>query len=129
MSAEAIRNTLARYCHTCDDGRFDEFGELFEPDGVFAVQGMDPVAGQDAIRAFMEAAQPPERRGKHLCGIPLVAVDDNGDTASASTDFVFVGRAEDGGGWSVVAVGRYEDRLVRSSDGAWRFARRTITML
>lgn len=120
----AIRRTLAQYCQTCDDGRFEEFGDLFVEDGVLDVGGREPIVGRQSIRAFMARAQPPERRGKHLCGMPVIDID--GDEATASTDFVFVARTGDGGR-AVTAMGRYHDRLLRDH-GAWRFAQRTIAL-
>lgn len=120
---EEIRRTLALYCQTCDDGRFAEFAELFGEDAQFTVGSSDPVVGREAIRTFMETAQPPERRGKHLCGEP--AIDFHDATATATTDFVFVSRSLSAG-WSITATGRYLDELVRHDDGRWRFRSRTI---
>ena len=123
---EAIRRTLAGYCQTCDDGRFEEFASLFAVSAVFHVPPGDPVQGREAIRKFMEAAQPPEARGKHLCGEPLITL--SGDEAEVTTDFVFVGRRGDRG-WSITTTGRYHDTLARDPDGMWRFTTRTIFML
>jgi 3-phenylpropionate/cinnamic acid dioxygenase small subunit len=123
---EGIRRTLASYCQTCDDGRFDEFAALFAREASFQVGDESPVVGREAIAAFMERAQPPGRRGKHLCGEPLISLD--GDVAVVATDFVFVGRVGETG-WSVVAAGRYDDRLVSESGGGWLFASRTINLL
>jgi uncharacterized protein (TIGR02246 family) len=125
--ADAVRNTVARYGHLCDDGRFEEFAELFAEDAEFVVPGRT-AKGRAAIQAFMEAAQPPERRGKHLCAAP--AVDLDGDTATAVTDFAFLAPAE--GGFAVTSAGRYHDRLVRAAPGganAWVFAERRIELL
>ena len=123
---EAIRRTLAAYCQTCDDGRFDEFVALFADDAVFAVPPGAPAEGREAIRGFMEAGYTPDVRGKHLLGEPLITV--SGSSAAALTDFVFVGR-RDGGDWGIVTTGRYDDELRRTPDGTWLFTRRTISML
>jgi 3-phenylpropionate/cinnamic acid dioxygenase small subunit len=123
---EAIRRTLAAYCQTCDDGRFADFADLFAKDAVYHLPG-GAVEGREAIRAAIEAAQPPERRGKHLCGEPLIDLGPEHGEAVAATDFVFIGRNGDGG-WQVSIPGRYHDRLVREGD-VWRFAERRITML
>src|SRR4029077_12014451 len=50
---EAIREPVAAYAHCADSGRFDEFAELFAPDGVLEVRGQEPVQGRDAIRAYL----------------------------------------------------------------------------
>ena len=55
---------------------------------------------------------------------PLVEVD--GQSASASTNYMFV--RPTGDGMAIVAAGRYHDQLV-SDGGRWRFAERKITIL
>ncbi len=117
---EAIGRTLAQYCQFCDDGRFDEWEALFTEDSTFSVQGNEQV-GRTAIRQFIEAGQPPERRGRHLCGNSLIDVD--GDRASVATDYIFVSRALE-----VLSAGRYLDVLVRDGD-RWLFAERRIQFL
>jgi 3-phenylpropionate/cinnamic acid dioxygenase small subunit len=120
---ESVRRTLALYCQLCDDGRFDEWADLYTDDARFSVLGGHH-DGRAAIRAFIEAGQPPERRGKHVCANPVVEV--RGDEASARTDYVFVARAD--GGFAITSAGRYHDRLVRDGD-RWRFAERRIVFL
>lgn len=123
--AEAgIRRTLARYCQLCDDGDFDAFAHLFRPDATFSVLGTDHL-GQDAIKAFMTKAQPPEARGKHFLGQSTLDVD--GDTATGVTDYTFVVKRD--GTYAITSAGRYHDTLVRGDDGEWRFASRGIVFL
>jgi uncharacterized protein (TIGR02246 family) len=126
VTEDAIRRVLASYGQTCDDGRFDEFATLFAADATFQALPGEPVRGRDAIRDFMAAAYTPEVRGKHLLGEPLITAD--GDTATAATDFAFMGRTAEGG-WAVTVVGRYQDDFARGEDGAWRFTRHVIAML
>jgi uncharacterized protein (TIGR02246 family) len=121
---EAIRRTLAEYCQFCDDGRFEDFAGLFATDATFHV--LDKThEGRNQIRAFMEKAQPPERRGRHVCSNTVIDV--SGDTARVFTDYVFVSRT-DGEGFAITSVGRYHDRLVKEHD-RWRFAERRIVFL
>jgi 3-phenylpropionate/cinnamic acid dioxygenase small subunit len=120
---ELIRRTLALYCQFCDDGRFDEWEELFVDDAVFRVLGRS-YEGRAALRDFIETGQPPDRRGKHICANSVIDLE--GDRALARTDYLFVGRVPDG--LAVTSVGRYHDVLVR--DGAvWRFATREIVFM
>jgi ketosteroid isomerase-like protein len=122
-----VLRTLSLYCQLCDDGRFDEWAELYTDDAVFTVAGRR-YEGRAAIKAFIEAGQPPERRGKHVCANPVVDLEADGVTARATTDYVFVGRGADGG-FAVTSAGRYHDRLVRADDGRWRFAERAIVFM
>jgi len=119
----AIRAVLVRYCHLCDEGRFDEWAQLFAEDATFTVLGKIHV-GREAVKGFIENAQPPERRGKHVLSEPLVELEGAG--ASAWTDYLFVGR--DDGGLSVTSTGRYHDRLAKQ-DGVWRFVNREIVFV
>ncbi len=115
---ESVRRTLARYCMLCDDGRFVEWAELFTEDTRFHVMGATQL-GRRATRAFIEAGQPPEQRGRHLTGATLVLV--HGDRARAWSDFIFVDRRG-----AVLSSGRYHDELELGADGVWRFSLREI---
>jgi 3-phenylpropionate/cinnamic acid dioxygenase small subunit len=122
---EAIRRVLSLYCHHCDDGRFDEWEQLFADDASFGVMGRTH-QGRRAIRAFIEAGQPPERRGKHVCANPVIDVDTDAGTASATTDYIFVGRVADG--LAITSAGRYLDRFERQ-DGKWLIKSRQIVFM
>ena len=126
MSEEdGIRRTLAQYCQYCDDGRFDDLADLFAKDAVYRV--MDQThEGREQIKAFMAKAQPPERRGKHVCGGSLIEIDVSGEQARAFTDYVFVAPADEG--LNVTSVGRYHDRFVKDGD-RWLFAERAIVFM
>jgi len=117
---EAIRDVLASYCQLCDDGRFAEWAELFTDDARLHVMGTTH-HGRAAVRSFIEAAQPPERRGKHLVTNVLVALD--GDRARTWSDYLFVDR-----NGTPTSVGRYHDEL-RREEGRWRFELREIVFL
>ena len=120
---DQVRRTIAAYSQHCDDGRFDQWSELFAEDARLVVAGRTN-AGRPDIRRYMESVQPPEARGKHITSNSLVEVD--GDSAVARTDYLFVRAGTEG--LTLVAAGRYHDQLVR--DGSrWRFRRREITLL
>jgi uncharacterized protein (TIGR02246 family) len=120
---DQIRRTLSEYSQQCDDGRFAEWSELFTEDARFIVSGQ-VTQGRDSIRTLMTAMMPAERRGQHVTSNSLIDVD--GDSATATTDYLFVRRTADGP--AIVATGRYHDRLGRDG-GRWRFRERSITML
>jgi 3-phenylpropionate/cinnamic acid dioxygenase small subunit len=122
-ATEAIRRTLALYCQLGDDGRFDEWIDLFTGDARFHVMGRT-TTGRDAIVAFMARAQSDDKRGRHVISEPVIDVAADGRTARAATDYVFVDR-----GRTITSVGRYHDELVLGVDGRWRFALREIVFL
>lgn len=120
---DQVRRTLAGYCQYLDDGDFDRWIDLFTEDARLIFGGR-PTEGRPAIRSYMEQVQPPEGRGKHITANILVELD--GDTASASTDYLFVRPAAEG--LVPVATGRYRDTLVRDGE-RWRFQQREISLL
>ena len=117
----AVHRVLARYCHTIDDGAFDEFGALWADDAEFVLRGT-VTRGRDAIRDAIEAMQPPERRGRHLTMNAVVDVE--GDVAHAVSDFLFFGRDPDAPA-ALRYIGRYHDEFTRTDVG-WKFRRREI---
>jgi uncharacterized protein (TIGR02246 family) len=128
VSAERmIQRTLALYCQLCDDGRFDEWADLFTEDTRFTVLGRTH-AGRDDVKAWIAKAQAPEQRGKHFLGQSVVDVAPNGDTATGVTDYTFVTRTPEGG-YAITSAGRYHDTLVKGDDGRWRFSSREIRFL
>jgi uncharacterized protein (TIGR02246 family) len=117
VSESAVRRTLVEYCQTLDDGRFDEWIDVFTDDVVFLVMGRR-LQGRAELRAFIEPTQQAEARGRHMLSEPLVEVD--GDEARVSTDYAFVSRDN-----QVMSSGRYHDVLRREPD-RWRISRREI---
>ncbi len=121
---EHIRDTIDRYAHCVDGGRFDELGELFASDGVLEVEGEPAHRGRDAIRAFVTgtgrdlAAATGAPRIRHHVSNVLIEMD-GPDRARARCYFLAV---TDRG---VDHWGRYRDDLVRAGED-WRFAHRRV---
>ncbi len=113
----AIRRLLAEYCQYLDDGRFDDWIDLFSEEIVFVVNNMRK-RGRDELRGYIEPAQQFDARGVHTISAPLIHVD--GDTATSTVDFLWLSRAGEPG-----RIGRYHDTVVRDPD-RWRFATREI---
>ena len=120
---DQIRRTLAEYCQLLDDGRFEQWADLFTEDARLVLLGR-VTTGRDAIRDYMMGVQPDGSRGLHMTANSLVDAD--GDSATATTDYMFV--RPSGGGPAIIAAGHYHDRLVRDRT-RWRFSEREITML
>jgi ketosteroid isomerase-like protein len=118
---EAIRRTLSEYCQLLDDGRFDEWADIFATDATFVPLG-HLVTGRDAIRSWAYETFPDiDGIGRHLTINPIVDVD--GESAVAKSDVLMLRPSPDGP--RAVLVGEYHDTLVRE-DGRWRFARREV---
>jgi 3-phenylpropionate/cinnamic acid dioxygenase small subunit len=125
MAHDAIRRTLAAYCQLLDDGRFDDWVELFSEDIALTVMGQT-AHGRDAVRAFIEPVQGPDVRGRHMMSEPLITVAPSGDRATVTTDYCFLTRD-----MTVMSAGRYHDVLVRDAGEGdrWRISRREIVFL
>ncbi len=122
---EQIRDTIARYAHSVDGGRFDDLVGLFDEDGVLEVEGEPPHRGRSAIREFVTgtgrdlAAGTGAPRIRHHVTNVLIELD-GPDRARARCYFLAV---TDRG---VDHWGRYRDELVRGPGGGWRFAHRRV---
>jgi uncharacterized protein (TIGR02246 family) len=123
---EAVRRLVTLSSQLLDDGRLDEWAQLFTEDATFSVWGRT-YEGRQAIRDGIGGMQP-EHPGKHVAFATVV--DRHGDTALAWTDFVALadtGPGQWGRSYGVATAARYYDRLVRS-DGVWSFRERHIRM-
>jgi hypothetical protein len=120
LLAEAgIGRTLARYCHSIDDGELEALGECFTDDTELEAFGRTR-NGREAAVGLLAKAMPPENRGKHLICNTLVTVADEGK-ASVVSDFAFIGKD------SSIMTGRYIDEFV-ATDAGWTIAKRQISL-
>jgi len=123
VAQAAIRRTLARYCHTIDDGDFDALGQCFAPDADLNAFGRTR-NGREAVTALLAKAIPAENRGKHLIANASIGElrtgADGAARASVVSDFAFVGK--DGS----MNTGRYTDEFV-CLDGDWLIGKRDIS--
>jgi ketosteroid isomerase-like protein len=113
-----IRKLLARYCQLLDDGRFDEWIDLFTDDIEFVVMGMHKT-GHAELRGFIEPSQQADARGKHMISEPWIEIE-SAEAAIATTDFAWVSKQG-----AIGQSGRYHDQIV-NRDGRWQFRRREI---
>src|SRR5262249_29715171 len=121
---ERIRETIARYAHHVDGGRFDELVDLFAPDGVLEVEGEPAHRGREAIRAFVTgtgralgAATGAPRIRHHVTNAPIEP--DGPDRARARCYFLAVTDL------GVDHWGHYRDELGRDGE-TWRFVHRRV---
>jgi len=124
---EQIRGLLHRYAFFIDDGRGNEFEELFAEDATFNVLDMR-LRGREAIRK--EFVGRPGRLRKHL-PFPAVIEIRSPTEARAWSDFIMVRLPDpkNPGLGEVYQMGRYHDRLTKQADGRWRFAERNVFVL
>ena len=124
---ERIRDLLRRYAFFIDDGRGDDFEELFAEDAAFNVLDMR-LRGRATIRK--EFIGPSGRLRKHLA-FPAVIEIRSPTEARAWSDFIMVRlpNPDNAGLGEVYQMGRYHDRLIKQADGRWRFAARNVFLL
>jgi uncharacterized protein (TIGR02246 family) len=117
VDREAIRDLLARYPQAFDDRDWDGWARLWTEDVEWIVDGT-PIVGLEAVREFMVGCLPHDYASKHLCGNPVIELGDDGVTAHARTDVVWIAA-----NYENTIVARYVDDLVKR-DGRWLIARR-----
>jgi 3-phenylpropionate/cinnamic acid dioxygenase small subunit len=124
--ASGVRRLLALYCQLMDDRRYQEWSALFAEDGIWALGGRE-YRGPAEARAYMDQLlrDRPHRRTRHL-NTNLV-IDLDGAHGVVTSDYAMLAREPDDAPWTVVAFGRYQDRVVRSAQG-WQFAERRLTV-
>ncbi len=122
VARERIRDTVARYNHAGDRGRFDEMVECFTPDGVLVIHGEHEHRGRDAMRAFFAgvggSATPGLTQLRH-CVTNLVIDLDGPEVARTSAYFQVITDV------GLDHWGRYRDRLVPHGD-RWLLAERSV---
>jgi 3-phenylpropionate/cinnamic acid dioxygenase small subunit len=116
---EAIATLIAKHACYADEGDADRRAALYAHESEFTGPDGVTTQGVDAIHAMFASRQPV--RGKHVTTNVIIDID--GDEATSRTDFVFLLSRDEG--FTIAAVGHYEDRFVRTEQG-WRFARRRI---
>lgn len=125
LHESAIRRLIAEYCHHYDDNRPGAFAELFTEDARFTVFGRSR-EGRQEIHDHIGTQQPGMPPGQHVTYNSVIEVADDGFSARAWTDFLYMKRTDDG--YATSNAGRYHDRIVRDHD-RWRFTARTIVFL
>lgn len=117
---DAINQLRARYCHLLDERAWDEFVDLFTPDGSF--RGLAEANGHDELKTFFGKTVPRLGEGFwHFCTNGTIDVDGDRATGRISMEYLSVKQ-----GVSYVSAGHYDDVLVRVGD-QWKFKSRDLT--
>lgn len=117
VAIQEISDLIGRYCMLFDDEDWAALDELWTEDAAFAVDDR-AFEGRAALMQFLSTCLPAGYRTKHMISRPLVELADDGTTARARTDVVWIAA-----NFENTIVGRYEDDLVLDR-GRWRFRRR-----
>jgi len=116
---EKVRELYARFCHSIDEGRYEEWINTFTPDGVFDSPVAGRHAGHEGLRKFTQALAASEM-GKavqrHL--VTNLSLSLEGDRGTGLSNLiVYVTRD---GVTSLLPIGGYRTRL-RKIGGEWYF--------
>ena len=122
VARECIRDTVARYNHAGDSGRFDDMVACFTDDGVLTISGGGEFHGHEALRGFFSGVAGSVRPGfTHLrhCVTNLLIDVASPNAATAKCYFQVITDI------GLDHWGRYRDHLVPSG-GGWLFAHRSV---
>ena len=117
LAVQEISDLIGRYCMLFDDEDWAGLDELWTDDAAFVVEDA-AFEGRVVLMEFLSHCLPAGYRTKHMISRPVVELGDDGTTARARTDVVWIAA-----NFENTIVGRYEDELVLD-DGRWKFRRR-----
>jgi uncharacterized protein (TIGR02246 family) len=124
----AIRNLIARAAQLADYGDVEEYASLFTEDGSWEFPGA-PLRGRaDILTGARERRKQrvtgPGSGTRHIISTVAVQVEDAGQ---ATADSYFQFWRDTATSPTLFNMGQYHD-VLRREDGAWRIARREITV-
>jgi anthranilate 1,2-dioxygenase small subunit/terephthalate 1,2-dioxygenase oxygenase component beta subunit len=135
----AVHDLNARYVEAIDEGRFEEWPDLFADDGMYRVTTAENVEQnlplsiiyatsramlRDRVKALREANVYEAQRYRHILGPARIEPAADGSIL-ARTSFM-VARIMHTGETALFATGRYLDRVVLGE--AARFAEKTVIL-
>lgn len=120
---DAIRETMARYCHALDACRFADVAALFAEDAEWTTD-YGSARGRAEIEALFTSTVPKPGEGpqrKHYITNILITL--KGDHADARSDYLIIRESDTG--LIPVMGGTYLDAFVRRN-GTWFFHRKEL---
>ena len=136
----AVLDLNARYAEAIDEGRFEEWPDLFTDDGKYRVTTAENVEQnlplsliyatsramlRDRVKALREANIYEAQRYRHMLGPARIEAADDG-ALRVRTSFM-VARIMHTGETTLFATGSYRDRVVLA-DAVARFAEKTVIL-
>jgi 3-phenylpropionate/cinnamic acid dioxygenase small subunit len=122
---EEIRELYARYAHTIDNGRFNEWIDCFTEDGVFESPRFGKHSGREGLRRFSAIYKDSLGGAKPFHQMTNVIFKIDGDQASGGCYLTYY-HCKDGKA-ALSAAGNYTDQL-RKVGGEWRFQSRRVSI-
>jgi uncharacterized protein (TIGR02246 family) len=117
VAVQAIRDLVVSYAMAFDDHDWERLSSLWTEDAAFIV-GAQSFNGRAALMAFLSSCLPDDYQGKHLNPQTLVQLADDGQSAVADTDVVWIPQ-----NFQNTILARYHDDVVKRGD-RWLFRRR-----
>jgi uncharacterized protein (TIGR02246 family) len=117
IAVQAIRDLVVTYAMAFDDHDWTRLGSLWTEDAAFVV-GDQAFEGREAVMAFLSTCLPDDYDGKHMNPQTLVRLSDDGHSAVADTDVVWIPQ-----NFQNTILARYHDDVVKEGD-RWLFRRR-----
>ena len=123
----AIQQLAYRYAHTVDHRKYEQFNQVFTPDGQLLLPKFPACEGLSAI---CDAIRHIEQYKRTLHHMHNVLADVVGDSATSEiycvAEHIYDG--QDGREWKMDWGIRYEDDLLRTAAG-WRIAKRRLNLI
>lgn len=116
----AINDLVVRYATLLDDAQWDDLGELFTEDGVFASPNSTTTGRAAVVENFRVKHAPFPVTWHDPHGV-VVEFDDDDRARGTVIGYAELANADD----TVVTSIRYQDDY-RRENGRWRFARRHV---
>jgi hypothetical protein len=117
VAMREISDLIGHYCMLFDDQDWEGLRKIWTDDAAFVVED-NAFEGRDVLIHFLMNCLPQGYQSKHMISPPIIHLGDDGTTAIARTDVVWIA-----GNFENTIVARYNDELVRDEHG-WRFKRR-----
>src|SRR5690606_37886585 len=89
LDRAAICDVIATYCIAFDDQNWEAFAELWTDDAAFVVED-HAFEGKQAVLDFLTTCLPKGYVSKHMLSQPLIELSDDGLSARARTDVVWI---------------------------------------
>jgi len=122
----AIIDITHGYCWALDRNQWDELDNVFMVDAT-ALLGARTAANRDEIKQVCSDALTKLDDSQHIVATHQIEIDGDIATSRCYLHAQHIRRNAEGGPHYVVA-GRYEDDLVRTTDG-WRIKHRTLAVM